>query len=102
MDLYRQMDRAEIQFDFLVHSEGMNHVHRGASGEAGGGFAGLHINGVVNDLHFALPHRRPAKHILARRLPGTRYRRQSQVSGQSEEAGGLLSGDGFLRAAVFF
>lgn len=39
MDLYRQMDRAEIQFDFLVHSEGMNHVHRGASGEAGGYFA---------------------------------------------------------------
>ena len=39
MDLYRQMDRAEIQFDFLVHSEGMNHVHRGASGEAGGHFA---------------------------------------------------------------
>ena len=25
-----------------------------------------------------------------------------QVSGQSEEDGGLLSGDGFLRAAVFF
>lgn len=27
MDLYRQMDRDEIQFDFLVHSEAMNHVH---------------------------------------------------------------------------
>ncbi|MDD6811856.1 MAG: glycosyltransferase family 1 protein [Lachnospiraceae bacterium] len=27
MDLYRQMDRNEIQFDFLVHSEALNHVH---------------------------------------------------------------------------
>lgn len=27
MDLYRQMDRSEIQFDFLVHSSAMNHVH---------------------------------------------------------------------------
>lgn len=27
MDLYRQMNRDEIQFDFLVHSEAMNHVH---------------------------------------------------------------------------
>ena len=26
MDLYRQMDRDEIQFDFLIHSEAMNHV----------------------------------------------------------------------------
>ncbi len=24
MDLYRQMDREEIQFDFLVHSSAMN------------------------------------------------------------------------------
>ncbi len=27
MDLYRQMDREEIQFDFLVHSSAMNHRH---------------------------------------------------------------------------
>ena len=27
MDLYRQMNRDEIQFDFLVHSEAMNHIH---------------------------------------------------------------------------
>ncbi len=29
MDLYRQMNRDEIQFDFLVHSEAMNRVHGG-------------------------------------------------------------------------
>ncbi len=29
MDLYRQMDRNEIQFDFLVHSLSVNHVHSG-------------------------------------------------------------------------
>ena len=27
MDLYRQMNREEIQFDFLVHSEAMNCGH---------------------------------------------------------------------------
>lgn len=27
MDLYRQMNREEIQFDFLVHSEAANHIH---------------------------------------------------------------------------
>ncbi|MBQ6806764.1 MAG: glycosyltransferase family 1 protein [Lachnospiraceae bacterium] len=30
MDLYRQMNKEEIQFDFLVHSEALNHV-RGAA-----------------------------------------------------------------------
>lgn len=27
MDLYREMDRDRIQFDFLIHSEAMNHIH---------------------------------------------------------------------------
>ena len=32
MDLYRQMDRSEIQFDFLVHSSAMNRMHSDRKG----------------------------------------------------------------------
>ena len=40
MDLYRQMDRAEIQFDFLVHSEGMNQCAQRRFGRGGRSFRG--------------------------------------------------------------
>lgn len=39
MDLYRQMDRSEIQFDFLIHSNAVNYMHSHAVNHKHDGFA---------------------------------------------------------------
>lgn len=51
MDLYRQMDRSEIQFDFLIHSNAMNYMHSNAVNHMHSSTANHMHSGAGNHMH---------------------------------------------------